>query len=220
MTYNGSPGQTMPGWQQQPAGGPSAQVAEPERVRPLVLAGVTVWRALIVVFAIYGFSMATGWTDNFDALSQQASLFTGVVYTFLLLYPLFTQGRRHEPRSPWLRGATTVLMVLVSVTFLTVLGGALDDQPFEHLWTPLVVLADWLFVGRNQANTKWWHPLSWLVFPLVYLVYYLSAGVVLYDFLHPSDGALGGVITGFLIALAALGYLLLGTGKLKAAVRR
>lgn len=197
MTYDRPPGQ-----------------APPERVSPLVLAGVTLWRLLIVVFAVYGFSMATGWTENLDALSQLASLFTGVVYTILLLYPLFTLGRRHEPRSPWLRGATTVLMVLVSVTFLTLLGGSLDDQPFEHLWTPLVVVVDWLVVGRNQANTRWWHPLTWLVFPLAYLVYYLSAGVMLYDFLDPGSGMLGGVIAGFLFALVALGYVLLGTGKL------
>ena len=107
------------------------------------------------------------------------------------VYPLFTLGRRHEPRSPWWRGATTVVMV------------------------------DWLLVGRSQANTKLWHPLTWLLFPLAYLVYYVSADLSLYEFLDPSEGAaLGGVIVGFMFALLALGFALLGTGKLKAAIAR
>lgn len=180
-----------------------------------VLIGVSLWRLLIVAFALYGFGAATGWTDHLEALSQQASLFTGIVYAGLLCYPLFTQGRRHEPTSPWLRGATTVLLLLVAVTFFTVLGGDLDDQPFEHLFTPLVVLLDWLFVGRNQANVKWWHPLTWVAFPLVYFVYYLAADLSLYRFLDPVNG---GLVLAFLVALVVAGYALVAASRLRTVV--
>ncbi|EHR62831.1 hypothetical protein [Saccharomonospora cyanea] len=80
----------------------------------------------------------------------------------LLLYPAFTGGRRHEPNSPWLRGATAVLLLLVPGTFLTLMGGDLSETGslFEHLPTPLVVLVDWIAVGRGQAAVMWWHPIT------------------------------------------------------------
>ncbi|MFB9903767.1 hypothetical protein [Allokutzneria oryzae] len=191
-----------------------------QRVNPGVLAGVSAWRLLIAVFALYGFSDATGWTRNFEGLSQQASLFTGIVYIGLLLYPLFTRGQRHEPESPWLRGATTVLLLLVMGTFFGVMGGSLKSQPFEHLWTPLVVLIDWIFVGRNQARTKWWHPLTWIAFPLAYLVYFLSAEVYrsLYRFLNPTKSGFAVTVLVFLVAVIAVGYALYGIAKLKTVI--
>lgn len=206
MMYGGVP------WQGQP---------EP-KVSPAVLAGVSVWRLAIIACALYGFSDATGWEENFEGLSQQASLATGVIYTGLLLYPAFTGGRRHEPRSPWLRGATTVLLLLVAGTFFGIMGGDLDYLPFEHIYTPLIVLVDWLFVGRNQGAARWWHPLTWIAFPLAYLVYFLSAEIYrsLYSFLDPDGDEFAAMIGGLLAGVIVTGYLLYGAGKLKAAVRR
>ncbi|WP_277681667.1 hypothetical protein [Saccharomonospora azurea] len=65
-----------------------------------------------MAFACIGFLSIVGEVGLQSAmpgLSQQASLFTAIVYTGLLLYPAFAGGRRHEPRSPWWRGATAVL---------------------------------------------------------------------------------------------------------------
>ncbi|GAB3444076.1 Pr6Pr family membrane protein [Actinophytocola sediminis] len=194
----------------------------PPPVNPAVLVGVSLWRLVIIGSALYGFSEATGWTENLDALSQQASLFTGVVYIGLLLYPAFTGGRRHEPVSPWLRGATTVLLLLVSGAFFGLLGGGFDDQPFEHAVTPLLVLLDWLFVGRNQVAAKWWHPLTWLGFPLAYFVYFLGAEVYqyLYPFLDPDNEEFPLVVGGLIVALIVVGYLLVGVAKLRGVVGR
>ncbi|MFC4852647.1 hypothetical protein [Actinophytocola glycyrrhizae] len=190
------------------------------RVSAAVLTGVSLWRLAIVACALYGFSDATGWSANFEGLSQQASLVTAIVYTGLLLYPVFTGGTRHEPASPWLRGATTVLLLLVAGTFFGIMGGDFDYLPFEHVYTPLLVLADWLFVGRAQGACRWWHPLTWIAFPLAYLVYFLSAEVhrYLYPFLDPDRDEFAGMIGGLLAGVVAVGYLLYGTGKLKAAV--
>jgi hypothetical protein len=208
MTFGGEP-------HDQPGGGPP-------RVSAGVLVGVSVWRLVIVAFAFIGFGAAVGdLNDPWPGLSQQASLLAGVVYLGLLLYPLFTQGRRHEPRSPWPRGAMTVLLMLVGVTYLTIMAGDIDEtwSLFEHLLTPLVVLIDWIAVGRNQANARWWHPLTWVVFPLAYLVYFLAAEVDLYgSFFDPDDSGFAGTVAGFLVAVVAVGYLLYGIGKLKAMI--
>ncbi|OLF12341.1 hypothetical protein BLA60_10245 [Actinophytocola xinjiangensis] len=207
------PGQQYPG---QP--GPPGQ--PPGRVNPAVLVGVSLWRIAIIACALYGFSDATGWEANFEGLSQQASLATAIVYLVLLIYPVFTGGRRHEPASPWLRGATTVMLLLVAGTFFGIMGGGLEDQPFEHIVTPAIVFVDWLFVGRNQAAAKWWHPLTWIAFPLAYFVYFLTAGVyeILYDFLNPDNDEFAMMVVGLLGGVIILGYLLFGLGRIKGAV--
>src|SRR5262245_57590971 len=83
------------------------------RVGAGVLAGVTLWRLVIATCAFTGFGAAAAqMNDPWPGLSQQASLLAGVVYVGLALYPLFTGGRAHEPRSPWLRGAMSVLLLL------------------------------------------------------------------------------------------------------------
>ncbi|GAA1219411.1 hypothetical protein [Prauserella alba] len=189
-------------------------------MHPGVLAGVSVWRLLVAGCALYGVGNATGWSENFEALSQLASLLAGIVYLGLLAYPLFTGGRRHEPQSAWLRGATTVLLLLVAGAFFGLMGGDPGYLPFEHIVTPLLVLVDWCVVGRSQAATRWWHPLTWIAFPLAYLVYYLAADLSMYGFLDPGDDAFAGMIAMLLVSVVAVGYLLYGIGKLGGAVRR
>jgi hypothetical protein len=197
------------------------------RVPPGVLVGVSVWRLVIVVFAFVGFILAVsgGSGDGrFAALSQQASLVTAICYLILLLYPLFVGGRRHEPVRPWLRGALVVLLSLVSVTFLSLLGGELNEtwSLFEHLLTPLAVLADWLFVGRDQRAVRWWFPFTWLAFPLAYLLFYIGyvggTGEPIYPFLDPGAGDFVGVVFAFLAAVLAFAFLIYGIGKLKGAI--
>lgn len=203
------------------------QYAQPEpqqaRPHPLALVGVTLWRLAIISAAMYGFLDATdGGTKNLRALSQQASLVTAIIYAGLLLYPLFVLGKRHEPKSPWWRGANAVLLLLVAGTYFGIMGGSFDYYPFEHFWTPLLVLVDVLFVGRNQANVKWWHPLTWLSLPLTYFVYYLTNEIYnyLYPFLSP-DGEMFAAVVGVLLGgTVAVGYLLYGANKLKGSLGR
>lgn len=196
-----------------------------------VLVGVSLWRALIVVFALVGFvAVPNGGgfggrhgISNFAYLTQQGSFLTAVVYFGLLAYPLFTRGRRHEPRTPWLRGALAVVMALISITFMTMLSGSLSDAAdlFEHLLTPVVVVLDWVAVGRGQFCARWWFPVTWLAFPLAYLIFYVGyvgAGTPLYPFLRPGDGNFLQVVFGFLVGVLGLGYLMYGIGKLKGAL--
>lgn len=217
-------GGTPPGYQQ-PYPPVPGWPAAPVKVSGGVLVGVTLWRLLIVIFAITGFGMAmsdASGSDALAALSQQASLLTAVCYGILLLYPAFTGGRRHEPHSPWLRGALVVLLSLVSITFLTMLGGNLDQgwSLFEHLLTPLVVLVDWLFVGRDQGNARWWYPFSWLAFPLAYLLFYIAYvgnGEPIYPFLDPRAGDFVATVLEFLAGVLVYGFLVFGLGMIKGA---
>jgi len=177
------------------------------------LLGGSLWRLAIVVCSFIGFGAAVAeFNDPWQGLSQQASLLNGVVYLGLLVYPLFG-GRRGEPVSSWLRGAMAVLMLLVAGTYLTIMEGPVDEtwSLFEHVLTPLVVLIDWIAVGRT---VRWWYPLTWLVFPLAYLIYFVAADVRLYrGFLNPDDSSFTGTVVGFLAGLLAVGYLLLGIAK-------
>lgn len=203
---------------------PASQYPEQRSSRPSapVLLGVILWRLLVAGFGIGGFAAAVADSSSFgsavQALSQQASLLTGVVFLALAVFPLFTSGRAHEPSSPWVRGALTVLLLLVAITFQTLLGGDLTkpDSLFEHALTPLVVLIDFLAVGSNQARVKWWYPLTWVVPPTAYLIYFVIADVDLYgSFLNPGAASFPGTVTGFLLAVVAAGYVLYGAGKLR-----
>src|SRR5699024_8969849 len=185
------------------------------------------WRLLIAAFGAIGFADAldnsAGFGDAIQALSQQASLLVAVVFLGLAVYPLFTRGRAHEPRTPWWRGAMAVLLLLVGITFQTLLSGDLDtvQSLFEHALTPIVVLLDWLVVGRNQATGKWWHPLTWTLIPTAYLVFFVIVEPDLYgSFLDPGGSSFPGTVVAFLVAVIAAGYLLQAFGKLKGAASR
>jgi hypothetical protein len=167
------------------------------------------WRLAVAACGFVGFGFAvTTFRDPWPALSQQASLLTGIVYLALAF-----AGNRAAPVVSWFRGAMAVLLMLVCVTYLTVIDGDLDtvSSLFEHLITPLVVLADWIFVGRARVTVRWWYPLSWVLFPLLYLVYFLLADVRLYrNFLNPDSSDFGMTVALFLAALVGAGYLLYG----------
>lgn len=203
---------------------PRQQYQPVPKVPAATLAGVSLWRLAIVACAFVGFGSIVaqvGLGSAMPGLSQQASLLTGIVYLGLLVYPLATRGTRHEPGTPWWRGALAVLLLLVGVTYLTLMAGELDETwaVFEHVITPLAVLVDWIAVGRNQGAARWWHPLSWIVFPLAYLGYFVAADVPLYGgFLDPDSSAFAGTVAGFLVAVLVAGYLLYGIAKLKAVI--
>lgn len=174
-------------------------------------AALRAWWLLVAACGLVGFGFAvTTFTEPWRALSQQASLLAGVVYLGLAL-----AGHRAERAATWLRGALAVLLLLVLGTYFTVLDGDLDTTAslFEHLVTPLAVLADWVLVGRTRS-VRWWYPPTWLAFPLAYLIYFLVADVRLYrSFLDPAATDFGLTVGQFLVALLVAGYLLYGVAR-------
>lgn len=209
--------------QQQPQAGYGYAPQQP-RVNPGVLLGVTAWRLLIIAFALIGFFASLEAMDNpWPGLSLHASLVTAIVYSGLLLWPLFTAGRSHEPPSSWLRGATAVMLMVVCIVFLFVMEGDLDEtwSLFEHLLTPLIVLIDWVAVGRGAARAKWWHAITWVVFPLIYLIILISSGVAadMYDgMFDPDSDEFAGMLALNVGLTLVLGFVIYGLGKLKGAM--
>ncbi|GAA4895989.1 hypothetical protein LX16_1433 [Stackebrandtia albiflava] len=192
---------------------------------PSPTAAATLWRLSIVFSALYGpyrliFSTGEFNPDALYELSQLAGVVVGVCYLGLALFPLFAGGRRDEPASAWLRGALALLMLLVSLTSILILnGGRLSHGAFffEHLVAPVMVVLDFVFVGRNQFRTRWWHPLTWLLPPLAYFVFLLATGVQAYGWLFsPHNPYFAGVVAGFVVGLTAVGYALFGIVRLRA----
>jgi hypothetical protein len=179
--------------------------------------GLTAWRLLVAASALIGFGYAvTTFVEPWHALSQQASLLTGLVYLGLAA----TAGRA-EVVATWLRGGIAVLLALVCITYLALISDDLSTTAslFEHLVTPVVVLADWALVGRT-VGLRWWYPFSWLLFPLAYLIYFVLADVQLYrSFLDPTSSGFGLTVVEFLVALLVAGYVLYGIAKVRGGAR-
>lgn len=152
-------------------------------------------------------------------LSQQASLATAVVYLVLLAYPFATGRRFHEPRSPWWRGAIAVTLLVVMVVYSVLLDSdwSTVHSRFEHAITPVLVLVDVLVVGRNLLNVSWWPVLTWLAFPLAYLVYYNVADINAYDIpLHVGDDDFWGYFPALVAGTVAAALVIVVVGTLRA----
>lgn len=187
------------------------------------LAGTAVWRAVIVACGLIGVIGAVRGRELGDALSelsQQASLATAVVYLALLVYPFLTGRRFHEPRSPWWRGALAVTLLLVLVVYAALLDSDFSTvhSQFEHVITPVVVTLDVVLVGRNLLNVTWWSVLSWLAFPLAYLVYYNAADLSAYDIpLRYGDAGFAGYFIALLAGTVVVAAVMVGVGRARAA---
>ncbi|WP_244509255.1 hypothetical protein [Nocardioides lianchengensis] len=162
--------------------------------------GVTLWRLTVAASAATGVWLAAQQYDVWwTALSQLANLAVAASYVGLAV---------REPRSPWLRGGLTSVMLLVALAYLPMANGNLLEpwSLLEHVVTPGLVLADFLLVGANQGGLRWWHPLTWLVAPAAYLVWYVAADLAVYDALDPAASGV------FLARLSLLLTLLLAAG--------
>lgn len=175
---------------------------------------VRCWRLLIALSGLTGVLLAAVQYDVWwTALSQLASLAVALAFPFLAFA---------EPRSPWLRGALTTLMVLVCVGFLAMQHGNLWDpySVFEHLLTPVLVVADFVLVGTNQAHVRAWHPLTWLLPPLLYLVWYVDADLRVYVALDASRPTAFTAHVGLLAVLVLLaGFALYDVGRRRRELR-
>ena len=171
-------------------------------------ARVLAWRLLVSASAATGVWLAAQQYDVWwTALSQLANL--TVAATFLVLAV-------REPDSPWLRGALTSLMLLVSLAYLPMANGNLTQtwSVLEHLVTPALLLADFALVGRNQHRVRWWHPLTWLLAPAAYLAWYVAGDLRVYAALDPtSPGTFGVRLLALVALLLASGFALYAAGR-------
>lgn len=195
------------------------------RIHPLAVIGTYLWRSGIAASAftgwwLYGASFAS---EDLMFLTQSGNLLAGILYAVVAVYGLvlgLATGR--EPGTNLLRGAMTLLLIVVGCTYIGVIAGDTSEAKdlLTHVITPLLAFVDWCFVGRSQNRVRWWHPLPWLVLPSLYLVAYTANGEALYDFMDPDSGEYAGVLAGLVFAttLGAIG--LYAIGKVKGAISR
>lgn len=162
---------------------------------------LALWRLLVATCAATGVVLAAREYDVWwTALSQLSNLAVAVCFAGLAV---------REPRSPWLRGALTTLMVLVGVAYVPMQNGNLWQawSLLEHVVTPTLVVLDFVIAGRNHHAMRWWHPLSWLIPPTAYLLWYVGDDLAVYGALDAGHPAEFGQRIGLLLALLlATGY--------------
>lgn len=92
-----------------------------------------------------------------------------------------------------------------------------------HIIMPVLVMIDWLVVGRRERHVRWWQPLVWLVYPAAYVVLALlvlnrAGRRAPYYFLDPESAGLAVVVTniGLLaVFVLVLGYVISAIGRFR-----
>lgn len=194
------------------------------------LAPRTLLRAVIVVVVLAALVLVettsrSGVLWRLTTFTYQVNVLAAVYYVWAVVAPARADAR------PGLRGAVVLYVVVAGLVwnlFLTGMSmGYTTANVLLHVAMPVLALADWLLVGRSQGGVRWWQPLAWLGYPVVYLGLALlvlnEAGRrAPYYFLDPdSVGAAAVVGNVALLALgfAALGYALSGLGRASVALR-
>ncbi|MDT5012415.1 MAG: hypothetical protein QOH57_4032 [Mycobacterium sp.] len=194
--------------------GPLAAVRTRIVLRVAIVASVVLALLLVHVGSRWG----VRW--RLITFTYQANLLAALFYSWTLISP------RVDARAG-LRGAVVVYVLVAGVVwnaFLTDMSmGYTAANVLLHVVMPLLVLAEWVLVGRGQPALQWWQPLVWLAYPAGYLG---AALLVLnqlgrrapYFFLDPaSAGALRVVLNVSLLAaiFLGLGYGLLALGRMR-----
>lgn len=183
------------------------------RVPPSSALPLVAWRSTVALSGLLGVVLAAQVYDVWwTALSQLANL--AVAGTYVVLAALAAAGR--DTGRSWLPGALAATMCLVALAYLPMQNGNLLSawSLLEHVVTPVLVVLDYVLVGRRRTVAPWWHPLTWTFAPLVYLAWYVSADLAVYDALDPARPLL---MTGQVVVLGAVlvgcGYALVAVGR-------
>ena len=187
---------------------------------------VAIVATILLAFLITATTSRSGLWWRFSTFTYEVNLFAAAYFLWALIRPAAAKGM------PGLRGAVVLYVVVAGVIwnlFLTEMSMGYSVQNIMlHIVSPILVGLDWLLIGRSQNRVTWWHPLAWLGYPLLYLIailVYLNSerGRFLYYFLDVDQIGLSGLARNVVllaIGFAALGYLVLGIGRLAVAARR
>ena len=134
----------------------------------------------------------------------------------LIISALALAAGRSDKKIAMLRGANTLNMVVVGVTFSLLLADLEDteftavpwDNTVLHYIVPIAVAVDWL-LDVPQVRIPFKQTVVWLAFPSAYLIYSLIRGPIVnwypYPFLDPADQGYDGVAitSGMLLVISA-----------------
>lgn len=188
----------------------------PTLVRTVVRVAVIACVAAAVLIVELTSSRGVSW--RLITFTYQANLLAAAYYLWTFVAPR-ANGR------VGLRGAVVLYVVMAGVVwnlFLTEHSmGYTPANLLLHVAVPVLVIADWVLVGRGVTRVPWWYPVAWLAYPAAYL---LLALLVLntagrrapYYFLDPgSVGAPAVALNVAMLAACVLaaGYALLGVNR-------
>ncbi|MGP4056249.1 Pr6Pr family membrane protein [Mycobacterium sp. 4D054] len=157
-----------------------------------------------------------GW--RLITFTYQANLLAAGYYLWTLCSP------RADSRIG-LRGAVVLYVVMAGVIWNLLLTehsmGYTPANFLLHVAVPVLVLGDWLLVGRGAIPMAWWQPVAWLTYPAAYLALAL---LVLNDagrrppyyFLDPDSVGTATVamnVAALSACVLALGYTLLALNR-------
>jgi len=203
----------------------SASTSAPTRAPGTVGLRVAIVATILLAFLITATTSRSGLWWRFSTFTYEVNLLAAAYFLWAVVRPAAAV------RLPGLRGAVVLYVVVAGVIwnlYLTEMSmGYTVQNIMLHILSPILVGLDWLLIGRSQSRVTWWHPLAWLSYPLLYLVailVYLNSerGRFLYYFLDVDQIGLAGLARNVVllaIGFAALGYVVLGIGRLAAAAR-
>jgi hypothetical protein len=181
---------------------------------------------LAVVLALIAVATSTrsglGW--RLITFTYQANVLAAAYYLWTLAWP------RADARVG-LRGAVVLYVLIAGVIWnLFLTGHSMGYTPANmllHVVVPVLALSDWLLVGRDQAQVRWWQPLAWLVYPSAYLALALAVlndvgRRAPYYFLDPGTIGTAAVVQNVCVLAGgalALGYALLVINRAVATVQ-
>jgi hypothetical protein len=160
-------------------------------------------------------------TSTRSGLLWRLSTFTYQANVLAAAYYLWTLARPRADARIGVRGAVVLYVLIAGVIWnLFLTGHSMGYTPANvllHLVVPVLALTDWLLVGRDQAQVRWWQPLVWLAYPAAYLALALAvlnnAGRrAPYYFLDPDSVGTASVVANICVlagGVLAMGYALL-----------
>jgi hypothetical protein len=170
--------------------------------------------AVVLALIVVETSTRSGVLWRLSTFTYQANVLAAAYYSWTLLRP-------GADARVGIRGAVVMYVLIAGVIWnLFLTGHSMGYTPANmllHIVVPVLALTDWLLVGRDHAQVRWWQPVAWLAYPAAYLVLAL---LVLnhvgrrapYYFLDPATIGIASVVTNVCVLACgalALGYALL-----------
>jgi len=189
-----------------------------------VLLRVAIVMAVVLALIAVATSTRSGLLWRLSTFTYQANVLAAAFYLWTMFSP------RADARVG-LRGAVVLYVVIAGVLWnLFLTGHSMGYTPANvllHVVVPVLAISDWLLVGRDQAQVRWWQPVAWLTYPAAYAALALAvlnnAGRrAPYYFLDPDSVGTATVVFNMCVLAAgalALGYALLAVNRAVAAAR-
>jgi hypothetical protein len=186
---------------------------------------VTLRVAIVLAVVLAMIAVAT---STRSGLLWRLITFTYQANVLAAAYYLWTLARLRADARVGLRGAVVLYVLIAGVIWnLFLTGYSMGYTPANlllHVVVPVLALTDWLLVGRDQAQVRWWQPVA---YPAAYLALAL---VVLNDvgrrapyyFLDPGAVGTASVVVNVCVLAGGaltLGYTLLVINRVVATVR-